>query len=97
MTCIGFLFDIWKLFSIGAYSLTKGVATMVIKINSKPIQVKEDDEEPWYSKINWMYIFISLTGYLLGFYVLDLAAWNFLSVHPFPFTKFVGVILSWFH
>lgn len=66
---------------------------MLVKINNKPIRVEEDAEK---KGISWVYLVVSSTGYLLVFYVLDLAAHVFLGVHPFPFIKFVGVMLSWF-
>lgn len=69
---------------------------MVVKINSKPIRVRKDDDIDWWKEVDWVYLSVATIGTLLGFYVIDLSAWNFLSVHPFPFTKFIGVILSWF-
>lgn len=68
---------------------------MVIKINSKPIKVEEDGEKEWYQEVDWLYLSISTTGYLLALYAMDLVAAVFLGVHPFPFIKFIGVILSW--
>lgn len=84
-----------QLFEFRAYILIKGVATMVVKINGKPIRVSEDDQNPWYREVNWMYILVSTLGYVIGLYVMDYVAWVFLGTHPFPFIKFIGVILSW--
>jgi hypothetical protein len=66
---------------------------MVVKINSKPIKVQEDEDD---DKHSWVHFGVSMVGYLLAFYMMDLAAYLFLGVHPFPFIKFIGVILSWF-
>jgi hypothetical protein len=83
-------------FIFAAYILIKGVATMVVKINNKPIQVTEDQDEVWYKEVDWFHISMTTIAYLLVFHVLDLAAASFLGAHPFPFIKFIGVILSWF-
>lgn len=69
---------------------------MVVKINNKPIKVTEDDNEAWYQEVDWVYMGVSSIGYLLALYAVDLMASVFLGIHPFPFIKFVGVILSWF-
>lgn len=65
---------------------------MVVKLNGKPVQVKEKEDK---LGIDWVYLGISGLGTLLGLYVVDLAAVSFLGVHAFPFIKFVGVILKW--
>jgi hypothetical protein len=70
---------------------------MVVKINHRPIRVEQDEDElVWYKRINWVYMGVSVSGYLLCLYIMDLAGYLFLGIHPFPFIKFVGVILSWF-
>lgn len=67
---------------------------MKVTINRKPLRVEEEKEG---LGINWVYLSVSTIGYFLIFYVLDLAGAAFLGIHPFPFVKFIGVILSWFH
>lgn len=47
---------------------------MVIKINSKPIRVKEDEGKD----INWMYLAVTVIGYGLIFWIIRLAAITFL-------------------
>jgi hypothetical protein len=66
---------------------------MVVKINSRPVLVAEEEEK---EPINWVYLTVSTCGYLLALWIMDFVAATFLHVHPFPFIKFVGVILSWF-
>jgi hypothetical protein len=66
---------------------------MIVKINHKPIRVEEEDEGIGFS---WTYLIVSTCGYLLALWMMDFVAFTFLHVHPFPFIKFVGVILSWF-
>lgn len=65
---------------------------MVVKINGKSVKVEEDEA----SDFSWTYLVVTTIGYLLGFYVLDYAAFLFMGVSPFPAIKFIGVILSWF-
>jgi hypothetical protein len=62
---------------IRAYILVKGVATMVVKINGKPIQVKEEKEK----KFDIVLFGMTVVGY--GFIF-----WLILTV----FKLFVGVI-----
>lgn len=65
---------------------------MVVKINNKPVQVRSEEDK---EGIDWVYLGVTVTGYSLLVYVLDYAAAIFVGIHPFPFIKFVGVILSW--
>lgn len=58
-----------------AYSLAKGVVTMVVKLNGKPIRVSEDTED----KIDWMYLGVTVVGYGLIFWIIRLAAITFLG------------------
>lgn len=63
-------------FVCSAYSLIKGVATMVVKINGKPIQVKEEEEEG----IDWILLGLTVIGYGLIIWIIRLAAITFLGV-----------------
>lgn len=58
-----------------AYSLEREVVNMVIKINNKPIQVKEDNEH----KIDWLYLAVTCVGYGLIIWIIRLAAITFLG------------------
>lgn len=69
---------------------------MVVKMNGKPILVSEEEKERWYEGIDWVHLGMGTAAYSLVFWVLDYAAYLFVGTHPFPFIKFVGVILSWF-
>jgi hypothetical protein len=60
---------------IRAYSLVKGVATMVMKINGKPVLVKEEEEK----KVDWVYLAVTVIGYGLIFWIIRLAAITFLG------------------
>jgi hypothetical protein len=60
---------------IRAYILVKEVATMVVKINSKPIVVREEEVK----KVNWMYLSVTVIGYGLIFWIIRLAAITFLG------------------
>jgi hypothetical protein len=75
------------------HCLKKGVVTMVVKINSKPIHVVEPDAEE--KDFSWVYMGVSSLGYLMAFWVLDYCAYLFCSVHPFPFIVWVGKVLAW--
>lgn len=65
---------------------------MVVKINKRPIKVEEEEEKSF----SWMYLTVSTIGYAMCFYLMDFVAFTFLGIHPFPWIKFIGVILSWF-
>jgi hypothetical protein len=49
---------------------------MVVKINSRPIQVKEDAER----EFSWIYLVVTCVGYGLIIWILRLAAITFLGV-----------------
>jgi hypothetical protein len=59
-----------------AYSLVKGVVTMVVKINGKPVQVKEEEE----TEFSWIYMMVTIVGYGLIIWILKVAAATFLGV-----------------
>jgi hypothetical protein len=65
---------------------------MVIKINSKPIKVTEENEEE--QPKGWLYVVVSGIGYILCFVLLDYVCYTFLSIHPFPFLSWLGRWLS---
>jgi hypothetical protein len=48
---------------------------MVIKINGKPIQVKEEEE----SEFSWVYLVVTCIGYGLIIWILRVAAMTFLG------------------
>jgi hypothetical protein len=79
------------------YSLTKGVVTMVAKINGRPIQVVEKDEEE--KDFSLVYFLVSGSGYLMCFWLLDYVCSIFFFYHPFPFistvARWIGAVLSW--
>lgn len=72
MTCIEKLVIF---FYCRAYSVKKGVVTMVVKINNKPIQVKEDTER----EFSWTYLVVTCVGYGLIIWILKVAAVTFLG------------------
>jgi hypothetical protein len=47
---------------------------MVVKINNKPIRVKEDEK-----RIDWVYLTVTVIGYGLIFWIIKLAATTFLG------------------
>jgi hypothetical protein len=47
---------------------------MFVKINGKPIKVKEDEK-----KIDWVYLSVTVIGYGLIFWIIRLAAITFLG------------------
>jgi hypothetical protein len=47
---------------------------MFVKINGKPIKVKEDEK-----KIDWIYLSVTVIGYGLIFWIIRLAAITFLG------------------
>lgn len=48
---------------------------MVVKINGKPIQVKEEEDEG----IDWIYLAVTCIGYGLIIWILKVAAMTFLG------------------
>lgn len=63
---------------------------MVVKINSKPIEVTEDPETPTFSLT---YLTVSALGYSLALWILDYVCFTFCFVHPFPFIVWVGKVI----
>jgi hypothetical protein len=47
---------------------------MVVKINNKPIRVKENEK-----RIDWVYLSVTVIGYGLIFWIIRLAAITFLG------------------
>jgi hypothetical protein len=47
---------------------------MVVKINGKPIKVKEEEK-----RIDWVYLSVTVIGYGLIFWIIRLAAITFLG------------------
>jgi hypothetical protein len=47
---------------------------MVVKINNKPIRVKEDEK-----RIDWVYLSVTVIGYGLIFWIIRLVAITFLG------------------
>jgi hypothetical protein len=62
---------------------------MLIKLNNKPIDVVEDNEEE--KEKSLVYWGVSTVGYVLVLWIMDMVCYTFFYIHPFPF-------LSWlFH
>ena len=60
---------------------------MLIKINNKPIEVKEESEESTFSPV---YLTVSLTGYFFILYLLDYISIIFLGHSTLPIIKSIG-------
>ena len=67
--------------------LKREVATMVVKINQKPIKVYEDNEEE--QPKGWIYVAVSSVGYLSILVLMDMICHIFLSSSPFPFLSWI--------
>jgi hypothetical protein len=67
---------------------------MVIKLNQKPIVVRDEDAEE--KDFNPVYLTVCCIGYALIFWIMDYSCFVFFGFHPFPFLnfiyKFFGVI-----
>jgi hypothetical protein len=63
------------LFYCRAYSVKREVVAMVVRINSKPIKVKEDEER----EFSWVYFMVTCVGYGLILWILRVAAVTFLG------------------
>lgn len=48
---------------------------MVVKINGKPVQVKEEEEK----EFSWIYMTVTIIGYGLIIWILRVAAMTFLG------------------
>jgi hypothetical protein len=65
---------------------------MVVKINSKPIQVMEEEEK---ERIDWLYLSVTIVGYGLIAWVVDYMCFSFFYVHPLPFISKMGGVVTW--
>jgi hypothetical protein len=68
------------------YTLAKEVVTMVVKLNSKVIDVVENNKEDKEKTIT--YWCVSTLGYVLVLFIMDMVCYTFFYIHPFP-------ILNW--
>jgi uncharacterized membrane protein len=75
------------------YTLVKGVATMLVKINKKPIKVVDESEEQ--QEKSWFYFCVSSVGYLTAIWLLDYCCHVFFYIHPFPFVAWLGRLIFW--
>lgn len=70
---------------------------MVIKINSKPIQVVEETEEE--KDFSLVYFLVSCTGYVFALWMMDYVCSVFFYIHPLPFIHTLGAwvaaVLAW--
>jgi hypothetical protein len=71
----------------------RGLSTMLIKINSKPVEVIEESTEE--KSFDSVYLCVSTIGYLMIFYIMDLCSSTFLGIHCFPWITWIGKIISW--
>jgi hypothetical protein len=60
---------------------------MSVKINQKPIVVREDNGKE--KDFSLIYFTVSCIGYFMVFWILDYCCFTFLGVHPFPFIKWI--------
>lgn len=65
---------------------------MLVKINKKPIKIEEETDN---KEFDYALVCVNGLGTLIVLYLMDCIAYSFLYIHPFPFTKFIGVIISW--
>lgn len=65
---------------------------MLVKINKKPIEVKEESEESTFDPV---YLCVSVTGFALILWLVDYVCFTFFFYHPFPFMSSIGAVLSW--
>lgn len=84
------------------YTLQKGVINMVVKINNKPIQVRQEED----SEFSWTYLCVSTFGYGLVLYMMDFVARIFIGTSPMPWLhntvgfiihviNYIGAWVSW--
>jgi hypothetical protein len=64
---------------------------MLVTINKKPIEVKEEPETPTFSPV---YLTVSTIGFTLILYLMDYICNIFFFIHPLPWIQFVGHIIS---
>lgn len=65
---------------------------MVVKINSKPVHVTENDED---KGIDWLYVSVSTMGYTFLLWFLDYVCYTFFYIRAIPGIHWIGDILSW--
>lgn len=65
---------------------------MVIKINNRPVQVREDDRKP----VDKIYLTVSGLGTFGLLWIIDEFARTFTGASPFPFTHIINWVLSCF-
>jgi hypothetical protein len=75
------------------YALVKGVVSMVVKINKKPIKVVDQSEET--KETTWVYTSVSCVGYLMAIWLLDYYFYVFFYIHPIPFVAWLGKVIFW--
>lgn len=70
---------------------------MVVKINKKPIQIVDPEEQE--KDFSIVYFSVSCAGYFMALWILDYVCSVFFFHHPFPFistvAKFIGGVLAW--
>lgn len=65
---------------------------MSIKINGRPIRIRDKRETTMSKQLMLTYI---LTG-IFTFVLLDHVGFIFAGIHPFPLMRFVEGVLNWF-
>jgi len=65
---------------------------MLVKINKKPIEVKEESEERTFDPV---YFCVSMTGFAFIFWLVDYVVFTFFFIHPFPFMSSVAEVVRW--
>lgn len=77
---------------VSSYSLKKEVTNMLVKINSKPIRVIEEEDDKEFS---WVYLTVSCIGYAMILWIMDYCCFVFFSVHLLPFIPWLVGVLKW--
>lgn len=64
---------------------------MVVKLNSRVIDVVEEDKEEKEKTIT--YWCVSSVGYVLVLFIMDMVCYTFFYIHPYPFLNwlFIGI------
>jgi hypothetical protein len=65
---------------------------MVIKLNQKPIVVREDNEDQ--KDFSPVYFAVSCIGYALILWIMDYSCFMFFGLHPFPFLNWLFKIIG---
>ena len=69
---------------------------MLVKLNNKPIDVVEDNEEE--KEKSLVYWCVSSIGYVLVLWIMDMVCYTFFTIHPFPFLSWlVNGVSGWIH